>query len=100
MRVILLLALVWTASGQPADPAYASLARAYDELRARRYDTAIPAFLAAIQAAPARSDIRKDLAYTYLKVGENELARDQFREAMQLAAERHPGGDGVRLPLL
>ena len=31
--------------------------------------------------APA---IRKDLAYTYLKIGENDLARDQFREAMRL----------------
>ena len=33
---------------------------------------------------PERPAIRKDLAYTYLKIGENDLARDQFREAMQL----------------
>ena len=87
MRVIFLLAFAWSACGQPADSAYASLARAYDELRARHYDAAITGFLTAIPASPARSDIRKDLAYTYLKVGENELARDQFREAMQLAPD-------------
>jgi Tfp pilus assembly protein PilF len=87
MRVILLLAAGWIACGQPVDPAYASLARAYDELRARHYDAAITGFLTAIPASPARSDIRKDLAYTYLKVGENELARDQFREAMRLAPD-------------
>jgi Tfp pilus assembly protein PilF len=28
--------------------------------------------------------VRKDLAYTYLKIGENTAARDQFREAMLL----------------
>lgn len=87
MRVIFLLAFTWIACGQPADSAYASLARAYDELRARHYDAAITGFLTAIPASPARSGIRKDLAYTYLKVGENELARDQFREAMQLAPD-------------
>ena len=53
-------------------------------MRARDYDVAVPAFLAAIQAAPARADIRKDLAYTLLKIGEPVLARDQFREAMRL----------------
>jgi Tfp pilus assembly protein PilF len=87
MRVMLILAVVWTASGQPADPAYAPLSRAYDELRALRYDSAIQSFLAAVQAAPSRADIRKDLAYTYLKTGENELAREEFRQAMQLAPE-------------
>ena len=34
--------------------------------------------------APGRADIRKDLAYTLLKIGEPALARDQFREAMRL----------------
>jgi Tfp pilus assembly protein PilF len=84
MRVIFLLALVWPASGQPTEPASASRARASEELRARDYDSAITSILAAVAMAPARSDIRKDLAYTYLKVGENGLARDQFREAMLL----------------
>jgi Tfp pilus assembly protein PilF len=35
-------------------------------------------------AAPGRASIRKDLAYAYLKIGENELARDQFGEAMKI----------------
>src|SRR5262249_29497092 len=38
----------------------------------------------AIAASPARADIRKDLAYTYLKIGEPTLARDQFHEAATL----------------
>jgi Tfp pilus assembly protein PilF len=66
------------------DPAYAPLVRAYDAVRTRDYDPAVTAFLQAIAASPARPDIRKDLAYTYLKIGENLLARDQFQEAMRL----------------
>ena len=72
------------ASAQPRDAAFQASDRAYTALRARDYDVAVPAFLAAIQAAPTRADIRKDLAYTYLKIGEPALARDQFREAMRL----------------
>src|ERR1039458_2784984 len=63
MRVPILFAVAAVlASAQPADAA----------------------FPAAIQAAPARAGIRKDLAYTLLKIGEPTLARDQFREAMRL----------------
>jgi Tfp pilus assembly protein PilF len=69
------------------DPAYAPLTSAYTALRARDYDPAIAAFLQAIAASPARADIRKDLAYAYLKIGENLLARDQFRQAMQLSPD-------------
>ena len=71
-------------SAQPRDAAFQMLDRAYTALRARDYDVAVPAFLAAIQAAPGRADIRKDLAYTLLKIGEPALARDQFRAGMQL----------------
>lgn len=56
----------------------------YDALRARRYDVAIAEFEKAIASEPARASLRKDLAYTLLKVGENEAARDQFGEAMRL----------------
>ncbi len=70
--------------GQSPDPAYEPLSRAYEALRSRDYDSAIPWFIQAIELAPGRSAIRKDLAYTYLKTGENELARRQFREAMRL----------------
>jgi tetratricopeptide (TPR) repeat protein len=80
MRVPILLALATVlGSAQPPDAD-----RAYTALRARDYDVAVPAFLAAIQAAPTRADLRKDLAYTLLKIGEPTLARDQFREAMRL----------------
>src|ERR1017187_6635129 len=80
MRVPILLAVPTVlASAQPRDAD-----RAYTALRARDYDVAVPAFLAAIQAAPTRADLRKDLAYTLLKIGEPTLARDQFRESMRL----------------
>ena len=84
MRVAILFAAITCACAQAPDPAYEPLARAYDALRVRDYDTAVAGFLTAIEAAPARSAIRKDLAYTYLKIGENERARDQFREALRL----------------
>lgn len=61
-----------------------TLAKAYEALKVKDYDRAIPAFLASVAAHPTRADIRKDLAYTYLKVGEAEAARDQFGEAMRL----------------
>jgi Tfp pilus assembly protein PilF len=78
-------ALVWAQAPAPvADPAYAPLSRAYEALKARDYDGAIAGFLKGIEAAPKRAAIHKDLAYTYLKVGENILARDQFREAMTI----------------
>src|SRR5947199_9657990 len=84
MRPVVCLLACWAAFAQAPDPAYAALTRAYDALRIRDYDTAIAGLLSGIAAAPSRVNIRKDLAYTYLKIGENELARDQFREAMRL----------------
>jgi tetratricopeptide (TPR) repeat protein len=84
MRLLAILAVLSAAVAQTPDPAYAPLTRAYESLRSRDYDPAVAAFLQAIAASPARSDIRKDLAYTYLKIGENLLARDQFQEAMRL----------------
>lgn len=72
------------ALNQAPDPAYDSLTKAYEAMRARDYDQAIILFLKSIEAAPNRAYIHKDLAYTYLKVGETEAARDQFGEAMRL----------------
>jgi len=91
LRILLLtaLALPW-ANAQDPDPAYGPLQKAYDALRAKQYDDAINAFQRAIALAPNRAAIRKDLAYTLLKIGENEAARDQFAEAMRLdPADRH-----------
>src|ERR1035438_9316698 len=78
----LVLAVLFAAlsCGADSDPAV----KAYEALKGKDYDVAIPAFLKAIAANPARANIRKDLAYTYLKVGEAEAARDQFGEAMRL----------------
>ncbi len=73
-----------SAAAQSADLAYQPLERAYQALRDKNYDQAIAAFKQGIALAPARASIRKDLAYTLLKVGENEAARDQFGEAMRL----------------
>jgi Tfp pilus assembly protein PilF len=80
--IILLFARLTFA--QASDPAYEPLARAYEQLRAHTYDTAISNFQKAIEIAPQRASIHKDLAYAYLKVGENELAREQFHAAMDL----------------
>ncbi|MDP8988908.1 MAG: tetratricopeptide repeat protein [Acidobacteriota bacterium] len=75
------------------DPAYAELDKAYQELKARKYDNAIAGFERAITLAPDRPSVRKDLAYTLLKVGETAAARDQFAAAMRL----DPGDDQVAL---
>jgi Tfp pilus assembly protein PilF len=87
MRLAVLFAVCGLALAQPQDPAYEPLSRAYEALRAKDYDTAVAGFLKSIESAPHRASIRKDLAYTYLKIGENELARNQFRAAMEMAPE-------------
>src|ERR1035441_10147560 len=76
--------LAQMAFAQAPDPAYEPLTRAYEQLRAHVYDAAISNFQKAIELAPERASIHKDLAYTYLKIGENELAREQFRAAMEM----------------
>ena len=53
-------------------------------MQGKHYDEAVRGFLLAVDAAPSQASIRKDLAYTYLKVGENEAARDQFAAAMRI----------------
>lgn len=65
------------AQSNPADEAYAAL-------RAKDYDRAIADFGRALDTAPRNAALRKDLAYTLLKVGETEAARDQFAEALRL----------------
>jgi Tfp pilus assembly protein PilF len=66
------------------------LQQAYDALREKNYDQAVAGFEKAIALASARATICKDLAYTLLKIGENEAARHQFAEAMRLEpADEH-----------
>ena len=103
MRLWILLLVSGLASGlataQTPDPAYEPLNKAYEALRTRSYDDAIALFLKAIEAAPARPAVRKDLAYTYLKIGENVAAREQFREAMLLDPKDFPRRPGIRISL-
>ena len=89
-RLILLLAAAVVAAGQAADPAYPPLEKAYEALRTKDYERAIAAFQQAVELAPNRSSVRKDLAYTLLKIGETEAARDQFAEAMRLNPADQP----------
>ncbi len=73
-----------TAWAQTAGSAYGPLESAYKALTAKEYDRSIASFREAITAAPERPDIHKDLAYTLLKIGEAEAARDEFAEAVRL----------------
>lgn len=57
---------------------------AYAALRDKDYDAAVAGFTAALRLAPDRATLRKDLAYTFLKIGESEAARDQFGEVVRL----------------
>jgi Tfp pilus assembly protein PilF len=90
MRAVALFGALYLAGSgcaQVTDPAYEPLARDYEALKARDYDNAIEGFLKAIELAPERASIRKDLGYAYLRIGENELAREEFQEAMRLAPD-------------
>jgi len=83
IRIVLTITAA-IAAAQIPDPAYAPLEKAYQALRDKDYDRAIASFREAIKIAPDRPAMRKDLAYTLLKIGENEAARDQFAETMRL----------------
>jgi Tfp pilus assembly protein PilF len=87
MRLAVLFGACAVAFAQAPDPAYEPLSKAYEALRAKDYDRAVGGFLKALELLPQRAAVRKDLAYTYLKIGENELARDQFRAAMEMEPE-------------
>ncbi len=88
MRALLLLAACVVSLAQPSrvpnDPASEPLNRAYAALQSRDYSDAVSHFLQAIDLAPQRASIRKDLAYAYLKIGDNDLASEQFHQAMLL----------------
>ena len=62
---------------------YGVLAKAYAALRIRDYDAAVQCFERVLELTPARTDVRKNLAYTYFKIGRNELARRQFAEVVK-----------------
>jgi Tfp pilus assembly protein PilF len=69
-----------TQPGDPGDAAYAAL-------RAGNLDRAVEMFRLAVAARPDAPHLHKDLAYTLLKTGEREEARDQFAEALRIEAK-------------
>ncbi|MBM3746256.1 MAG: tetratricopeptide repeat protein [Acidobacteria bacterium] len=73
--------------GQNPDPVYPFLEKAYAALRGADYEEAVARFREAAETAPERPAIRKDLAYTLLKIGEREGAREQFSAALRLDPE-------------
>ena len=60
---------------------------AYKALATKDYDHAITGFRAALAQDPGNAAAHKDLAYTLLKAGENEAARDEFEAALKLNAK-------------
>lgn len=64
-------------TGDPGDAAYAAL-------RAGNLDRAVEMFRLAVAARAHAPHLHKDLAYTLLKTGEREEARDQFSEALRI----------------
>jgi thioredoxin-like negative regulator of GroEL len=77
MRQSLLLLLAIPLAAQPV------LDQAYAALRDRQYDLAIRLFEQGLTAHPDKTGPRKDLAYTLLKTGDTEAARDQFADLMR-----------------
>lgn len=69
--------------------AQAPLDRAYHLLRGGDYETAITLFQQELAKDPSRVAVHKDLAYTYLKIGDSEAARDEFAAALRFAPNDH-----------
>ena len=68
------------------DPAFGALSEAYQALSGKDYETAAEHFRRALPLAPQRADIRKELGYVHLKMGETEAAREMFEQAWTLDA--------------
>lgn len=65
----------------------AAFEQAYKELTAKDYDAAVASFRKGLKEQPNNAGTHKDLAYTLLKTGENEAARDEFAAALRLNAK-------------
>jgi tetratricopeptide (TPR) repeat protein len=89
-----LLALLVSVSAQSLPPAV----QAYAALRARDFDNALRHFEAALRDPSAPLHIRKDYAYTLLKVGRREEARDQFERLW--TADAADGNSGLEFAFL
>ena len=67
-----------------SDQAYALLDSAYAALADKDFEAAIHRLRDAVDAAPRRAAIRKELGYAYLKIGETEWAREMFEQVTRL----------------
>jgi thioredoxin-like negative regulator of GroEL len=84
LKLALLGILAANGLAQTPDASYEPLSKAFEALKARDYDSAISLFQMAVTLSPRRTDIRKNLAYTLLKTGDSDAAREQFGAAMRL----------------
>lgn len=82
--VAILLLLPALALAAPPPAVTDLLTDAYAQSREGRYDEAIARFREALQLAPDRAAVHKDLAYTLLKAGDTVAARDAFAAALRL----------------
>ena len=79
---VALLALARIGLGQTAGEA--ELNEAYKALAGKDYDKAVAFFRQGLSAGAGKAPAHKDLAYTLLKTGENEEARDEFEAVLRL----------------
>ena len=74
---------------QSPDPAHDPLEKGYQALRSGDYTQALDHFLEAARLAPRRAAVRKELGYVYLKLGQQEFAREIFEQALSLDPQDH-----------
>jgi Tfp pilus assembly protein PilF len=86
LQILLIGLCCWSAGALPrtAEPGPDPGDAAYAALRAGNLDRAVELFRLAVKARPDAPHLHKDLAYTLLKTGEREEARDQFAAALRL----------------
>ena len=85
------LVLASALGGGPVALAFdqAALDQAYAALRGSDLETAARLFRQGLEIFPTHLNARKDYAYTLLRLGETELARDQFAEVIRQNADDH-----------
>ena len=70
--------------GATPDAAHTLLDQAYAALAEKDFEAAIHLLRNAVDAAPNRASIRKELGYAYLKIGEADWAREMFEQVTRL----------------
>lgn len=83
-RIIILWGLLFAFCAFAQTLGTEDLTHAYQALAKKDYDTAIELFRRGLAQQPANAAAHKDLAYTLLKAGDNEDARDEFAAAAKL----------------